>query len=1230
MDFGTGRAPLRLPECLALFCWLLAGATVRPLSPAVIVVDESCSLVNAVTAANTDAATNGCPAGAGADEIVLTGDVVLTESVDGTNGLPIITDPLTLTGNGFEIRRDPAAPDFRLIEQDGEGLAQLTLEDVTLLNGSLPSGNGGAIYGGWANDPLTLRNVTVSGSHAEQGGGLHLGYGTYVAIYDSHILDNSADIGGGIYSLGANLFMLNTTVSGNSAANRGGGIQNDDGLYTGFLALRQSTVEGNVAPVGAGISSIGTYINTFVTNSTVSGNIADTGAGGIHVAGFYGFLRLDNATVVHNTTVSGDAGGIIVSDYSGWTGFLPSDSIVAANVGGNCAADLLTDDGGNFDDDGSCPTNWNPLTGLDPELAENGGPTRTHRLQDGSSAIGGGTSCVEDIDQRGYERTDGACDSGAVEAGVGVLSLAGACPGIMTLEATLAAPISLLEIFQGASEGSTLVPGGVCTGTELDLDSAQSITTLTTDDTGSGSLNIEFLASDCGQLLQAVDERHCGTSNLVSIDSCDRLVLDSKGKGSQLVARPDRSPTCPTRSYLPGQRVRLRASAVPSWTIESWVGTDDDSRTDELNRITMPTGDHAVTVRYTRVCNPLEIDRTGSGSIPTALPASSPGCVEGEYLADEVITLSGATPDPGWAIGGWTGTDNDASTDSMNVVTMPGTHHTVTVDYQLSCFDLTTTHTGRGADPQASPTSSGGCPDGTFSPGEVVDLTASPAIGWEVGGWSGTNDDGSTSASNTVTMPAAAQLVSVAYEAICYPVTLGHTGEGADPTATPIATGTAWIPTTVASGINGARSASLADLDGDLDVDVIVAGALADNLTWWENISGDGSTWTGRTIATGFDAPQLVATADLDGDGDMDVAATGTLADQVTWWENASGDGRFWTEHTVVSDYDNPWGLEIADLDGDGDQDLITTAARDDEVTWWENLNGDASTWARHQIAVLDVATALHVADLDGDSDLDVVAGSALTLEVLWWENTSSDASTWALHGLATNFDDPFDLASADLDGDSDLDILGAGFDDDRVTWWENSGGTWIEHDLISNFLGASSVEAVDLDRDGDFDVLAAADISNSVDWWVNTSGDATTWQRRTIDGGFEGANGATAYDFDFDGSLDVISSGFDDEGVRLWTNTYDGTCEPGSFRFGDSVLVTALPAPGWTIGGWSGTLDDASTSSQNVAQIPAAPHLVEVHYEPLSAAHLTAGWCSRRLQALDATCETSNVVELP
>jgi hypothetical protein len=178
---------------------LLVALLVCPpsLVAAVIVVDGTCTLVDAITAANTDSASGNCPAGSGADEIQLTADVTLTavdNTTDGDNGLPSITGYVTIQGAGGlrAIARDPAAPEFRILHVAASGTVDL--DSLALMNGNVvgpfPNNRGAAIFN---RGQVTLMDSMVSGN-------------------------TTVEEGGGIVNLGGATLILNSsTVSGNSA-----------------------------------------------------------------------------------------------------------------------------------------------------------------------------------------------------------------------------------------------------------------------------------------------------------------------------------------------------------------------------------------------------------------------------------------------------------------------------------------------------------------------------------------------------------------------------------------------------------------------------------------------------------------------------------------------------------------------------------------------------------------------------------------------------------------------------------------------------------------------------------------------------------------------------------------------------------------------------------------------------------------------------------------------------
>jgi parallel beta-helix repeat protein len=251
----------------------------------------------------------------------------------------------------------------------------------------------------------------------------------------------------GFVNNGGQLTLNNTTVSGNTASNLGGGIFNDS---ESTLVLNNSTVSGNTANYGGGIYNFNGSLTLF--NSTVSGNTAKGGGGGIYN---YGGLTLMNSTLSGNTT-SGNGGGIALFDNQATITFCTiygntahegggvsiahnkrshmemRNSIVAGNraIMGPDISGTLISDGYNLIQHGSDAmitnggTASSDLTGISPivgPLQNNSGSTKTHALLPDSPAIDKIPRNVCNLnaissDQRGTKRPQGsACDIGAYE-----------------------------------------------------------------------------------------------------------------------------------------------------------------------------------------------------------------------------------------------------------------------------------------------------------------------------------------------------------------------------------------------------------------------------------------------------------------------------------------------------------------------------------------------------------------------------------------------------------------------------------------------------------------------------------------------------------------------------------------------------------------------------------------------------------------------------------------------
>ena len=143
-----------------------------------------------------------------------------------------------------------------------------------------------------------------------------------------------------------------------------------------------------------------------------------------------------------------------------------------------------------------------------------------------------------------------------------------------------------------------------------------------------------------------------------------------------------------------------------------------------------------------------------------------------------------------------------------------------------------------------------------------------------------------------------------------------------------------------------------------------------------------------QVITTDADRAVSVHAADLDGDGDADVLSASQSDDKIAWYENLGG-GTFSAQQVITTDADYAYSVHAADLDGDGDADVLSASFVDNKVAWHENLGDGTFSPQRDITTEADVAHSVHAADLDGDGDADVLSASRNGDKIAWYENLS-------------------------------------------------------------------------------------------------------------------------------------------------------------------------------------------------------------------------------------------------
>jgi hypothetical protein len=344
----------------------------------------------------------------------------------------------------------------------------------------------------------------------------------------------------------------------------------------------------------------------------------------------------------------------------------------------------------------------------------------------------------------------------------------------------------------------------------------------------------------------------------------------------------------------------------------------------------------------------------------------------------------------------------------------------------------------------------------------------------------------------------------------------------------------------------------ITDIDGDGKPDVVVTNWGSNSISLFRNTSTSGSISLASKIdsSTGIN-PSGVATADIDGDGKPDVVASNVNSSTMSIFRNTSTAGSISLASKI--DYTTgsaPFGIAIADIDGDGKPDVVVTNTGSNTISIFPNMSisGSISFASKVDSTTGSGPYNLAIADIDGDGKPDAVVTNSNSNTISVLRNTSISGSiSFASKVDSTTGSSPYNLAIADIDGDGKLDVVVTNFLGSTISVLHNTSiiGSISFAGKIDLTIGGGpyGIAISDIDGDGKPDVVITNFSNNTISVFHNTSTSGNVSFASKVDYATGGISyGIAIADIDGDGKPDVVAANNGVNTISLLRNTVGST----------------------------------------------------------------------------------------
>ena len=381
------------------------------------------------------------------------------------------------------------------------------------------------------------------------------------------------------------------------------------------------------------------------------------------------------------------------------------------------------------------------------------------------------------------------------------------------------------------------------------------------------------------------------------------------------------------------------------------------------------------------------------------------------------------------------------------------------------------------------------------------------------------------------------------------------------------------------SDINGDednRGLAIGDFDGDGKPDFAIVDRANNILSVYKNNAiEDSIIFSSKVDYPTGNLPNFVTTADLDGDGRLDLIVTNSdyNSSSVSVYKNTSQN--YVISFSAIQTFaagTQPSALAITDFDKDGKADIaVANIETPGSVSILRNTtsNGTISFADRQSLSVNGSFNDVEAADFDGDGKMDLVFSNFTLNNVSVFRNTSSSGSiTFENPKPYATGNFPSAVSTGDIDGDGKPDLAVTNFSSNSVSLLRNTSADGVISFTAKKDIGTlnspNDVSMSDLDGDGKLDLLISDDnninSAYSISVLKKISFPGNTTFIASIDYGSIAWDKVLAADFDTDGRPDLVASGSAFHGI-IYRNRIGSpkitSYAPTSAGAGTTVTIT-------------------------------------------------------------------------